>query len=193
MQKKIDKIKFRNAILSDAKQLSNVESNIFSLDKVNTNFEREIEKENKKIYVCTFENTISNSSNLMGKISKFLNINSKQNISYKQEEIIIGYIKIWKIMEDLHIEQIGVLETFQRQGIGEKLLKLSINYSVQENINKIMLECRQSNTSAINLYKKYLFEITSIRKNYYPFNNKREDAICFESPEITGNIFYKNL
>ena len=193
MQKKIDKIKFRNAILSDAKQLSNVESNIFSLDKVNTNFEREIEKENKKIYVCTFENTISNRSNLMGKISNFLNINSKQNISYKQEEIIIGYIKIWKIMEDLHIEQLGVLETFQRQGIGEKLLKLSINYSVQENINKIMLECRQSNTSAINLYKKYLFEITSIRKNYYPLNNKREDAICFESPEITGNIFYKNL
>ena len=96
-------------------------------------------------------------------------------------------------MEDLHIEQLGVLETFQRQGIGEKLLKLSINYSVQENINKIMLECRQSNTSAINLYKKYLFEITSIRKNYYPLNNKREDAICFESPEITGNIFYKNL
>lgn len=193
MQKKIDKIKFRNAILSDAKQLSNVESNIFSLDKVNTNFEREIEKENKKIYVCTFENTISNRSNLMGKISNFLNINSKQNISYKHEEIIIGYIKIWKIMEDLHIEQLGVLETFQRQGIGEKLLKLSINYSVQENINKIMLECRQSNTSAINLYKKYLFEITSIRKNYYPLNNKREDAICFESPEITGNIFYKNL
>ena len=129
----------------------------------------------------------------MGKISNFLNINSKQNISYKQEEIIIGYIKIWKIMEDLHIEQLGVLETFQRQGIGEKLLKLSINYSVQENINKIMLECRQSNTSAINLYKKYLFEITSIRKNYYPLDNKREDAICFESPEITGNIFYKNL
>ena len=138
MQKKIDKIKFRNAILSDAKQLSNVESNIFSLDKVNTNFEREIEKENKKIYVCTFENTISNRSNLMGKISNFLNINSKQNISYKHEEIIIGYIKIWKIMEDLHIEQLGVLETFQRQGIGEKLLKLSINYFA---LDRISLAC----------------------------------------------------
>ena len=193
MEKKIYKTKYRNALISDAIQLSNMESNIFSLDKVKTNFEREIEKENKKIFVCTFENTINNNSHYLSKILRFLNINSKKNVLYTQEEIIIGYIKIWKVMEDLHIEQLGVLENFQRQGIGEKLLKIAINYSIQENINKIMLECRKSNTEAINLYKKYLFKITSIRKNYYPLNRQREDAICFESPNLLENTFYKNL
>ena len=96
-------------------------------------------------------------------------------------------------MEDMHIEQIGVLENFQKKGIGEKLLKISINHSIQLGVKKIILECRESNTTAINLYKKYLFNVTSIRKNYYPLDSGREDAICFESPDITNNEFYNNL
>ena len=58
MNNNIEKIKFRNAISTDSKQLSDVESEIFFNDKVNTNFEVEIEKENKKIFVCTYENTL---------------------------------------------------------------------------------------------------------------------------------------
>jgi ribosomal-protein-alanine N-acetyltransferase len=193
MQKKNTKIKFRNALISDAIQLANIEQNIFPLDKVNTNFEREIEKDNKKIFVCTSENTVKNKQGLLSKIFKLFNNNLRNQVFFHQEEIIVGYVKIWKIMEDLHIEQIGVLESFQRQGIGEKLLKISINYSIQESLNKIILECRESNAPAINLYKKYLFKITSIRKNYYPLERKREDAICFESQNILENSFYKNL
>ena len=33
---------------------------------------------------------------------------------FTQEEVIIGYVKVRKIMEDMHIEQIGVLENFQK-------------------------------------------------------------------------------
>ena len=43
--------------------------------------------------------------------------------------------------------QLGVLEKFQRQGIGEKLLRLSINHAIQLGSNKIILECRKSNIS----------------------------------------------
>ena len=185
-----EKIKFRNAILSDAKHLSKIESNIFPLDKVNTNFQNEISKETKKVFICTYENIIKPKKNLISfiKLDKF-----KPKQEFNTEEIIIGYIKIWKVLEESHIEQIGVIEKFRGQGIGEKLLVLSLRYCWENSIKKILLECRKSNSSAIKLYKKYLFNIVSVRKNYYPLNNSREDAICFESVDISTDDYYKKF
>ena len=185
-----DKIKFRNALLSDSKQLSKIESNIFPLDKVNTNFQNEISKETKKVFICTYENIVKPKKNLLSfiKLDKF-----KLKQEFNTEEIIIGYIKIWKVLEESHIEQIGVIEKFRGQGIGEKLLVLSLRYCWENSIKKILLECRKSNSSAIKLYKKYLFNIVSVRKNYYPLNNSREDAICFESVDISTDDYYKKF
>tara|TARA_B100001029_G_scaffold73705_1_gene60225 strand:- start:110 stop:685 length:576 start_codon:yes stop_codon:yes gene_type:complete len=185
-----DKIKFRNALLSDSKQLSKIESNIFPLDKVSTNFQNEISKETKKVFICTYENIIKPKKNLISfiKLDKF-----KPKQEFNTEEIIIGYIKIWKVLEESHIEQIGVIEKFRGQGIGEKLLVLSLRYCWENSIKKILLECRKSNSSAIKLYKKYLFNIVSVRKNYYPLNNSREDAICFESVDISTDDYYKKF
>ena len=185
-----EKIKFRNAILSDAKHLSKIESNIFPLDKVNTNFQNEISKETKKVFICTYENIVKPKKNLLSFIKPD---KSKANQEFNTEEIIIGYIKIWKVLEESHIEQIGVIEKFRGQGIGEKLLVLSLRYCCENNIKKILLECRKSNSSAIKLYKKYLFNIVSVRKNYYPLNNSREDAICFESVDISTDDYYKKF
>ena len=185
-----EKIKFRNAILSDAKHLSKIESNIFPLDKVNTNFQNEISKETKKVFICTYENIVKPKKNLLSFIKPY---KSKANQEFNTEEIIIGYIKIWKVLEESHIEQIGVIEKFRGQGIGEKLLVLSLRYCWENNIKKILLECRKSNSSAIKLYKKYLFNIVSVRKNYYPLNNSREDAICFESVDISTDDYYKKF
>jgi ribosomal-protein-alanine N-acetyltransferase len=185
----IKKTKYRNAIVSDSNELSKLESNIFVLDKVNTNFYKEINKESKKIFICSYENEknihiyskIKNS--ILKKITNEKYINTTENK-------IIGYIKIWNIIEESHIEQIGVINNFRQQGIGEKLLLLSIKYCKDNGSKKILLECRKSNTSAIYLYKKYMFKITSVRKNYYPLKNTREDAICFESPDITTDFYY---
>ena len=185
-----EKIKFRNAILSDAKHLSKIESNIFPLDKVNTNFQNEISKETKKVFICTYENIVKPKKNLLSFIKPD---KSKANQEFNTEEIIIGYIKIWKVLEESHIEQIGVIEKFRGQGIGEKLLVLSLRYCWDNNIKKILLECRKSNSSAIKLYKKYLFNIVSVRKNYYPLNNSREDAVCFESVDISTDDYYKKF
>ena len=185
-----EKIKFRNAILSDAKHLSKIESNIFPLDKVNTNFQNEISKETKKVFICTYENIVKPKKNLLSFIKPY---KYKANEEFNTEEIIIGYIKIWKVLEESHIEQIGVIEKFRGQGIGEKLLVLSLRYCWENSIKKILLECRKSNSSAIKLYKKYLFNIVSVRKNYYPLNNSREDAICFESVDISTDDYYKKF
>ena len=80
------KIKFRNAIINDSKQLSDIESEIFYLDKVHTNFERELEKENKKIFVCTYENTVKKETNFLLQKLKLLNFNlSKKMFFYRKK------------------------------------------------------------------------------------------------------------
>jgi ribosomal-protein-alanine N-acetyltransferase len=42
---------------------------------------------------------------------------------------------------------------------------------------KIFLEVRESNSPAIQLYVKKGFDLISRRKNYYPADNGREDAL----------------
>ncbi|MAR37817.1 MAG: ribosomal-protein-alanine N-acetyltransferase [Chloroflexi bacterium] len=188
--------KYRNVVSSDAKELSKIESHIFTMDNLKTNFKDEIRKESKKIFVCTIEKRKKNQGKFITIIKNIYNLFSKTKndleINSDYDELIIGYAKVWTILDEIHIEQIGVIDRYRKQGIGEQLFLLCVKYSIESGSKKMLLECRNSNIAAINLYKKYLFKITSIRKNYYPYKNFREDAICFESPEIQKS-FYKKL
>jgi len=166
------------------------------MDNLKTNFKDEIRKESKKIFVCTIEKRKKNQSKFITFIKNIYSLFSKTKndleINSDYDELIIGYAKVWTILDEIHIEQIGVIDTYRKKGIGEQLFLLCVKYSIENGSKKMLLECRNSNIAAINLYKKYLFKITSIRKNYYPYKNFREDAICFESPEIQKS-FYKKL
>jgi len=188
--------KYRNVVSNDAKKLSKIESHIFKMDNLKTDFKKEIKKESKKIFVCTIEKRKKNQRKFNSFIKNIYNLFSKTKndleININSDELIIGYAKIWIILDEIHIEQIGVIDAYRKQGIGEQLFLLCVKYSIESGSTKILLECRNSNIAAINLYKKYLFKIISIRKNYYPYKNFREDAICFESPEIQKS-FYKKL
>ena len=184
--------KYRNVVSNDAKKLSKIESHIFTMDNLKTDFK----KESKKIFVCTIEKRKKNQRKFNSFIKNIYNLFSKTKNDVERninsDELIIGYAKIWIILDEIHIEQIGVIDAYRKQGIGEQLFLLCVKYSIESGSTKILLECRNSNIAAINLYKKYLFKIISIRKNYYPYKNFREDAICFESPEIQKS-FYKKL
>jgi len=188
--------KYRNVVSNDAKKLSKIESHIFTMDNLKTDFKKEIKKESKKIFVCTIEKRKKNQRKFNSFIKNIYNLFSKTKNDVERninsDELIIGYAKIWIILDEIHIEQIGVIDAYRKQGIGEQLFLLCVKYSIESGSTKILLECRNSNIAAINLYKKYLFKIISIRKNYYPYKNFREDAICFESPEIQKS-FYKKL
>ena len=67
-----EKIKFRNALISDSNDLSNLESEIFPLDKVNTNFFKEINKENKKIFICSYKNLKKEKFSFSSKIKQII-------------------------------------------------------------------------------------------------------------------------
>jgi len=52
-------------------------------------------------------------------------------------------------------------------GYGKVLLEFIISYLINKKCDNITLEVRVTNNKAINLYKKFGFEIASVRNNYY--------------------------
>lgn len=93
---------------------------------------------------------------------------------------IIGYCILSIIVDEAHIMNVSVSPDWQGQGIGRKMLEHMIAYA-KTKAEKMLLEVRPLNISAIKLYKSLGFREIGIRKNYYPAkNNGREDALMLE-------------
>lgn len=89
---------------------------------------------------------------------------------------LIGYIIAKKIFDEAEIYEIAISPNFQNQGHGSHLLKKLIEELFNSEINSILLEVRENNTNAINLYEKYNFKTYLVRKNYYGNIN----ALCMK-------------
>lgn len=92
---------------------------------------------------------------------------------YIKDEKVIGFLEYENHFEITDIINIAVAEYCQNKGIGETLIKYLINNT---KANKIMLEVRENNVSALNLYNKCGFIEINRRKKYYD----DEDAIIME-------------
>lgn len=92
---------------------------------------------------------------------------------YEEANKIEGFIEIEIHFEVVEIINIAVDKSFQNKGIATSLL----NY-IKENFTceKILLEVKENNESAINFYKKHNFVEINRRKNYYG----DKDAIIME-------------
>ena len=93
----------------------------------------------------------------------------------KTDEKIIGYRGMYTVLDEGYVTNIGVLPEFRRRGIGAKIVKELIDYSIEKSLSFLSLEVRVSNLAAINLYKSFGFEEVGKRKNFYRLPN--EDAL----------------
>jgi len=96
---------------------------------------------------------------------------------YENDGLIQGYGVMSVAAGESHILNITVRSESQRQGIGGKLMKHFLQLARRHNADIAMLEVRPSNTSALRLYEKLGFNEISVRRNYYPSDNGREDAL----------------
>lgn len=94
------------------------------------------------------------------------NVFSKYFI-YVEESNIIGFVNYFDIYDRYEIVNIFVTATYRNKKIGSKMLEHLIKLGEKQNIKNITLEVKKDNIVAINLYKKYNFEIVAIRKLYY--------------------------
>ena len=63
------------------------------------------------------------------------------------------------------------------QGIGKKLMTHFLQLARRHNADVVMLEVRPSNQAALGLYQQCGFNEIGVRRNYYPAENGREDAL----------------
>lgn len=78
---------------------------------------------------------------------------------------IQGFINYYLMYDRIEIVNFNVLDKYQHQGIGTKLLEYLIG-KYEGKIDNITLEVRCDN-KAIKLYEKFNFKKIAIRKNYY--------------------------
>ena len=93
----------------------------------------------------------------------------------EKEGEVVGYIGMYKILEEGHINNIAVKRKYKGEGIATKLFYELKRIGAERGVEAYTLEVRVSNLPAINLYKKLGFKEEGRRKNYYP--DTKEDAL----------------
>ncbi|HIV80629.1 MAG TPA: ribosomal protein S18-alanine N-acetyltransferase [Candidatus Avanaerovorax faecigallinarum] len=88
---------------------------------------------------------------------------------------VAGYMSLWKILDEGHINNVAVLPEYRRRGGASDMLKFMLKYSQRSGISSHTLEVRVSNEGAIGLYGKFGFKEAGVRKGYYEDNG--EDAL----------------
>jgi len=108
-----------------------------------------------------------------------------------RRDYIVGFSGIWVMVDEAHITNIAVRQEYQGRGIGEMLLIVTIDMSRQLQVSVMTLEVRASNRVAQNLYSKYGFVETGLRRGYYLDN--REDAVIMSTESIASETFQQRL
>ena len=98
-------------------------------------------------------------------------------VVYESEQEMLGYAVLSVAAGEAHILNICILPERQNQGLGRDLLNYLIELAREHKVETIFLEVRASNEPAKRLYDRMGFNELGIRKNYYPADQGREDAL----------------
>ena len=80
---------------------------------------------------------------------------------------IVGVVCVENQFGDGYLHNIAVADDYRRQGIARQLMNKCREFLQTNDVEKIFLEVRTSNTNAVNLYKKCGFETVCVRKGFY--------------------------
>ena len=144
--------------------------------------QKQLEETSKKIEITpmTLEDLNQIANTLTSDFDEFWNssilkeeLNAKNSnyIVAKLNQKIVGFAGIKILMDEADIMNIVVKKDSRNQGIGSLLLENLIDLSRKLNLASITLEVMEENYSAIHLYRKFGFEQTGLRKNYYKDKN----------------------
>jgi ribosomal-protein-alanine N-acetyltransferase len=90
---------------------------------------------------------------------------------------LIGYFVAMKGVDEVHLLNITVDPQHQGQGWGRVMLDALALWARGQGAQWLWLEVRTSNVRAQQVYLRYGYRRVGERKNYYPAEGGREDAI----------------
>lgn len=92
---------------------------------------------------------------------------------------LMGYAVLLTAVGECHILNLCIHPALQGKGYGRRLLNKMLDYAKEINATSAFLEVRPSNTYAVELYESEGFNEVGVRKDYYPAEFGREDAMIF--------------
>jgi ribosomal-protein-alanine N-acetyltransferase len=92
-------------------------------------------------------------------------------------DTVLGYFVAMKGVDEVHLLNITVAPHHQGQGWGRVMLDALAIWSRAQAAQWLWLEVRTTNTRAQQIYQRYGYRRVGERKNYYPADHGREDAI----------------
>lgn len=104
---------------------------------------------------------------------------------------ILGFAGLWLAVEEAHLVTIAVRPELRRRGLGELLLVSILDLACSMHVSTMLLEVRGSNAAARQLYEKYGFTVSRIRKGYYSDNG--EDGVEMAAEGINKAPFQARL
>jgi ribosomal-protein-alanine N-acetyltransferase len=98
----------------------------------------------------------------------------------------IGFCSVWRVLDELHINNLAVLPGFRRSGVATVLLKHVLHEGAALGARRATLEVRRSNDAARALYERFGFAVAGVRHDYY--SKPVEDALVLwrDHLEIVG-------
>ena len=105
------------------------------------------------------------------------------------QDKILAYGLVSVAVNEAHILNICVSPKSQGKGLGKRMLHKLMQLAADRQGNSIFLEVRESNFIAQNLYDQEGFNRIGIRKNYYPSEDGREDALVFAKELNLDQVF----
>ena len=108
-------------------------------------------------------------------LDEVTNIETRRYTVVEVDGKILGYLGVMFVIDELHINTIGVLPDYEGKGIASALMDDAWRDAKERGIERATLEVAVSNKRAQDLYYRYGFKPVGIRKNYYDKIN--EDAL----------------
>ena len=90
---------------------------------------------------------------------------------------VCGYTVFSIAADECHILNLCIAGKFRGNGLSRVMIEHILERAQERGANYIYLEVRPTNLVAINLYTSFGFEEIARRRNYYPAENGREDAL----------------
>ncbi len=98
-------------------------------------------------------------------------------IAKDAEGRVVGFCSFWRVLDEVHINNLAVAPTHRRTGVATALLTRVLEEGLKIGARRASLEVRRSNDAARLLYEKFGFAVTGVRRGYY--TNPVEDALIF--------------
>lgn len=90
---------------------------------------------------------------------------------------LVAYVSVYHTPAELEILNLAVVPEERRQGLGRRILGMTLQVARKMGMHRVLLEVRVGNHAAIGLYESSGFHRIGLRPRYYA--DSGEDALIY--------------